>query len=704
VEIQAVLKLYRTWDPHIVIDHHNIGSSGIRRHRHIVTYANGKWGNNDPESDRENTAFAEGMFGQGIGKYKVENSYYSTFLRKFIDDYSPGNKAGNPVYSLSNGWISSDVNSYSPDRNKDLSLLSMPYTEDLGVQQVDRGGVLNWEVISFLNPIRDSVRGSVAVPTAKNRFAILMEIVTDHHTILKVNAMHASVISAIDLCQQRKNEIFEFFKKKDAEYIGLNNESPAHLTTVYQGAISYHNGPTTTGTNARINSNGGNEDYPFRKVYPLMGYDHGWGPEIFKLDGYYMPTNNNTNRWQNYTHYPRVLLNNMPQYPIKMGAFYVMDPRATEAARLLMMHGIEVYKLKDDVSLDYRFASQFLGPNRNPIWGITKNKVPYIGVLTTKMPRSREEIRNQYSTEANRMSLDYTRNLDGVPWIPLTEAQMPDMEDAPANGGGEWFDAHNGTNLLAKKGYYVIPTAQKWAKYAGFYIEPRSNCGLLFWAVWDSVVGGTSRGDVDITGKFDLELMKTFDYSAISKSALKRLYLPGEGPLDPEDFEPPYKGQNLNNVFNDKTGATIAKTPNVDDKAGTATVTVNNKDLKSGEWLLFFLYPTSDGAVLGNLKDGDIIAVSAQMWETEVDGVFEAKINMKELKDKGFQNATAYAFTYINESKNVYGHGTFETALIVSDDDDDKKICFDGCNAGYVFISLLAIVALALQANNRRKE
>jgi hypothetical protein len=62
------------------------------------------------------------------------------------------------------------------------------------------------------NPISDSLRGSVSVPTAKNRYAILMEIVSSHHTLLKVHAMYASVISAIDLCQQRKDEVFEFFR------------------------------------------------------------------------------------------------------------------------------------------------------------------------------------------------------------------------------------------------------------------------------------------------------------------------------------------------------------------------------------------------------------------------------------------------------------------------------------------------------------
>jgi hypothetical protein len=396
-----------------------------------------------------------------------------------------------------------------------------------------------------------------------------------------------------------------------------------------------------------------------------------------------MPNATTVNRWQDYEHFPRVLLNNMPQYPIKMGAFYVMDPRATEAVQLLLMHGIEVYRLDKDVSLDYRYASQFLGPSRNPIWGITKNRVPYIGVLTTKMPRSRAEIMNQYSTEANSMSLDFTSDINGVPWVPLSEAQMPDIVDAPVNGGGDWFDAPSGTSIVAKKGYYVIPTAQKWARFAGFYMEPRSNCGLLFWAAWDSVVGGTSQGNVDITGKFDMELVKTFDYTAIPKSALTRLFLPGEGPLDPLDFEPPYKGQNLSSLFRDKTGASLTQTPNIDSETGTVTITLDNNNLKNGDWLLFFFYPTNRG----NVANGDPIAVSAQVWETNGVGVFNAEISLQELKDKGIKDGTEYAITYINESKNVYGHGTYGTAFVIPDDDSICDII--GCNAGYLAIMLL---------------
>ena len=676
VEAQAALKLYRTWDPHLVIDHHNIGTGGILRHRHIVTFTNGKWANTDAEVDRENTAFAEGLFGQGISKYRVDNSFYTTYLRKFIDDYSPDNIAGNPLYSLSDSLTSSTTNSYSPTRNKDLSLVSMPYMESFGAQQVTRNGETNWEVVGMPNPGSDSVRSSATVPPAKNRFSILMEIVTYHHTWLKVNAMYASVVSAIDICKDRKDDVFNFFKNKDAEYTGLNNSSPAHLTTVYLGAIDYRNSG---------NSAGGNEAAPFRKIKPLDGYDHGWGPEIFKLDGHFMTAANTVQRWIDYTHYPRVILNNIPQWPIKMGAFYIMDPRATEAATILMRQGIEIYKLKEDVTLPTGSTYKFYGPNFAADWGITKNRTGYIGVFTTKVPRIREEIIDNYSTEANKISLNFTSNLDGVPWAPLTAAQTPTLEDAPEGGGGDWMLALPEHHVV-KAGHYVIPTAQKWARYAGFQLEPRSNCGLLFWAHWDSAVGGRSRGDVAIPN-FNLDLVKTFDYNAIPASALERVVFTEDENNKPNyTFVPPY--QDLNGNFSSLTdaGATV-ESAILDKKSGKITVTMKDACLHDEMWLTFFFYETRDKYV-------DILA---QVFEGETPGTYVATFDYNELLEEGLQPGYSYFIHYSNDYGDIFGYGTFTKGVLKYE--EIKEPLF-GCNAGLFAFALFGIMPFVIK---RRK-
>jgi hypothetical protein len=178
----------------------------------------------------------------------------------------------------------------------------------------------NREHLVMNSPSSDSTRSSATTPTSKNRFAVLMEINSSHHTWLKVHAQYAAAYSAIEQASIQKNELIAFFKEIDDKYTSLNNSSPEVLTTIYQGVVDYRNSG---------NGAGGNEGLPFRKNISNEN-DMGWGPGIFKVDGYAFPATGTThNRWQDYTHYPLTLLRNVPQYPIKMGAFYVMDPRAT---------------------------------------------------------------------------------------------------------------------------------------------------------------------------------------------------------------------------------------------------------------------------------------------------------------------------------------------------------------------------------------
>ena len=643
-EVRAALKLYRDWDPHIVIDHHNIGTGGILRHRHIVTATSGKWGNNDPENDWENTSFSEGLFGDGIQKYRNDDSFYKAFLREFIDDYSRGNTKGNPVYSLSDSLTSSSTSSYSPDRNKDLSLVSMPYMEAFNAAQVTRNGVTRWEVIAMPNPGSDSVRSTATVPAAKNRFSILMEIVTYHHTWLKVNAMYASVISAVDLASKRKEDVIGYFNGKDAEYINLNNDSynnppdrygHPRSVTVYQGAIDYRStaGSSNTG-------DGGNSAAPWRKIMPLTGYDHGFmdpntgqREEIFQLDGHVLSSASAVVRYQDYTHYPRAILNNIPQWPVKMGAFYILDPRATNAAEVLMRDGLEVYKLTEDVVLPYGSTYKIYGLDANgnptPNWGVRQNQyLAYNIVRTVKLPRNRADVIDNYSTEANKISPNFATSLAGQAWVPLTSAQTPSTTDAPTFGGGEWMLAPEGH--VAPAGHYVIPMTQKWARFGAFKLEPRSNCGLLFWGHYNSAV-------TSFPNQFDLDLVKVFDFTAIPKSALEHVYLVEDMNLKPaQPFGP--------SVFAnpaDLTGATIDSA--VQDEMGDFTVTIKSALLRDDMWLTFYFFDEANGVWL-NAPENGILAKVTQV----APGVFEAFFKFEELADAGLEYGDYYAIQYTN--------------------------------------------------------
>ncbi|MCL1876153.1 MAG: SYNERG-CTERM sorting domain-containing protein [Synergistaceae bacterium] len=699
-EIRAALKLYRKWDPHVVIDHHNIGAGNLLRHHHIVTYTNGKWGNNDPENDRENTSFAEGLFGDGVGKYKNDDSHYKKFLRKFIDDYSPGTApAGNNLYSLSDSLTTTSTSSYSPTRNQALSLVSMPYMEGANTQLVSRDSESVWEIIAFPNPGSDSVRSTATYPSAKNRFSILMEIVTYHHTWLKVNAMHASIISTIDLASKRKEDVFAFFKNKDAEYINLNNASYSNpndpyghprLVTVYQGAIDYRN---NTGSNT---GDGGNAAAPYRKIMPLTGYDHGWGPEIFKLDGHVLTNGSTPDRTRDYTHYPRSILNNIPQWPIKMGAFYVLDPRAKTAVEVLMRDGIPIYKLKEDVTLPagqtYKVYGIDAGGNKVDNWGVRRNNFfAYNLVRTIKLPRPRVDVIDNYSTEANKISPNFANTLAGQAWVPLTAAQTPSEADAPTHGGGDWFEAPAG--YVAKAGHYVIPMAHKWARFAAFKLEPRSNCGLLFWGHYNDIFAapGETVDQADISN-FNLDLVKTFDFTAIPASAIERVAFAEDLNNKPDDvFLPPAIDFPTTGLVNESASVQDAYQCPV---SGALKVTIKDACLHDGMWLTFFFFDDFDK---------NPIPVLMQVFEGDAPGEYKAEFPLDELLAEGLKYGVKYAIQYSNEAGDIFGYGTFTqgefsiaelkggdgggSCPIWGDDDECK-----GCNAGFAMLAFLALV------------
>jgi hypothetical protein len=416
-----------------------------------------------------------------------------------------------------------------------------------------------------------------------------------------------------------------------------------------------------------------------------------------------MTAANTTQRWIDYTHYPKALLSNIPQYPIKMGAFYIMDPRATEAANVLMRQGVEVYKLTKDVTLPSASTFKFYGPNRNENWGITKNRTGYIGVLTTKMPRPRTEVLDNYSTEANKISLNFQDTVAGVPWVPLTTAQTPTEADAPSSGGGDWFSMSS--NLVAKAGYYVIPTAQKWGRYAGFQLEPRSNCGLLFWAHWDSAVGGHASGNVaTIVDNFNLDLVKTFDYSAIPTSALKRLLYYEDSPdpklIDPNDLPPiPSKVPTAKDIagFNPKNSPVVGFKMNDDESIITATILDDKDEIYNGMTLVFYFYDPK----------GKLITALTQAWDGEKDGTYEVQFSYDDLLKNGLKPGNEYPFAFadvivdVATGKLVVGNNYVSWGAAFPFGAKEEE-CLIGCNAvSYAMFALLAIVPFIVRKKKK---
>jgi hypothetical protein len=521
------------------------------------------------------------------------------------------------------------------------------------------------EVIDMPNPGSDSVRSTAAYPPSRNRFAVLMEIVSSHHTFLKVHSMYGAAISAMEQAVKQKDELHAFFRGKDAEYRNLSNSSPEVLTTIYLGAIDYK----------RTGDAGGNAAEPWRKILQT-NHEMGWGPGIFKLDGYgYVGTTTTQDRSIDYTHYPELRLKNVPQYPIKMGAFYVVDPRATSAVNELMRHGIEVYKLKNDVTLPNNSTFKFCGPNGSANWYVTKNTTLYVNIYSTKVPRTRAEIRDNFGRSLT----------DAQMYGSGTNASDPDVY-MPEAGGGDWIPAPAGH--VAKAGYYLVPTAQKLGRLAGFKLEPRANCGLLFWGHFDDAVGLNRHvapvANQPLSVNFNLDLVKTFDYSAIPSSALESLSFAEDRNEKPNDtFTPPYPGMGSNFLGLTDAGANLTSTVQ-DGATGKITITVEDACLYDGMWLTFFFYD----------ENGKNFGVLGQVFESGP-GTVKAVLGYEELISAGLVPGKTYFIHYGNEIGDICGYGTLTKGALAFTEykegpqkpDPDER----GCNASYAAFAFFLI-------------
>jgi hypothetical protein len=224
-------------------------------------------------------------------------------------------------------------------------------------------------------------------------------------------------------------------------------------------------------------------------------------------------------------------------------------------------------------------------------------------------------------------------------------------------GGGEWVSV---PNYVAPAGHFVVPTAHKLARFIGFKMEPRSNCGLLFWGHYNNGVTSlptyriaNSQYEIVNPGQFDLHLAKTFDYSAIPMSALERVYGVEDLNLKPaEPFAPPYL--NLNGNFSSLTDAGAKVESAVQSETtGELTLTIKSALLHDGMWLTFYFYEKD---MPGWRSEG----VLGQVFQVGVvPNTYKAVLSYADLTEAGLEPGDNYAVHYANDWGDIYGYGTF---------------------------------------------
>ncbi|MCL1875591.1 MAG: hypothetical protein FWF87_04965 [Synergistaceae bacterium] len=450
-ETRAHVKLWRKWNPVIVLDEH--ATDGVR-HRHPLNYNSGLNPNADHDFKNFNRLFMESVFGVGIGPNSdPANNYFRKYMTELFTKEPELFTDNRPPLTA--------------------SVRVVPYMESYAgtaVSTID--GVYERRPTAFLAGGSESVRTTTAMPTIKNRLTLLLECHSHNEYRYRVHTQYAATISAIEHLTKQKDAIHSYLKAKDEE---ATNRTDATLSE-WKIYPSFNGNPVSD------------------------DYDLGFGKGLITIEGYAYtkdasgdrtvntvdPTENRV--WENLECRTRFV----PTSEVPMGALYILDPAAQSSVEVLLMHGVKVSRLKEDVVIPADKMLKFYNPAQaRGNWTVSLNSTPYEGSAVV----------NLGSIVAN--------------WNPLSN------------------------DLVSTKGHYVISTAQPFGKFAAFLLEPRASDGLCYWGFWNEQLFSTENS---AGGSFDI--VKTSSYAVIPESALEQLVLPED-----EEQAPPLKGDEIEAIF-----------------------------------------------------------------------------------------------------------------------------------------------------------
>ena len=432
-EARAHVRLWRKWNPAIVLDEH--ATDGVR-HRHPLNYNSGLNPNVDPDFKTFNRLLLESIFGVGIGpKSDPSNNFFKKYMSELATK-EPG------LFSDGRPGLTESVR-------------VVPYMEGyggVGLVSTDTGGNER-RPGHFTAGGSDSVRTTTAMPTIKNRLTLLLECHSHNNFRYRVHVQYAATISAIEHLSKQKDDILNYLKSKD--------EAASNRTTP-----------------------DGVKIYPTYNSSPVSDdYDLGFGKGLITIEGFAYAANASGDRisttidptedrtWENLECRTKFL----PTSEVPMGALYILDPAAKSSVEVLLMHGVKVYRLIEDVKLPASSTLKFYNPaNARGNWTVSFASSSYEGAAVV----------NLSSIVAD--------------WNPVSA------------------DGH-----VVTAGHYVISTAQPFGKFAAFLLEPRASDGLCYWGFWNEQLFSSEN---NASGSFDI--VKTSSYSLIPASALEQLILP----------------------------------------------------------------------------------------------------------------------------------------------------------------------------------
>jgi hypothetical protein len=453
-ETSAAMKIHVKWDPAVIVDSHATNGS---RHRMPLLYGFGNNTNNYPEFERANLLYALSVFAPD-----------STFHKNMLDVIEEA--TNNKQVVTSNDTIVPQQSTYVPSYCESPSTATFTGRIEPGVTEI--------LPTVFVNGSTDDARYGTSLPTLKNRLALLLECHSHNYYKYRKDVQYQAFYSLIDQAIKQKASIKALFKSIDDK---AKARAAADNTL---GAVVHYRGSAAS-----------------------LDYDLGAGMGMISVDVFRRAINDSPNSGDrtsstfDFSTAITVAVENRMRYiPVAgqntpLGALYIFEPAADKAAALLIKHGVEVMRLKEDVVVSK--LEQFCNPSYSSgraVWA-WQNYLPQTAVY---------------------------------------EGQRP---IATQNISADWFER---TDQIIPAGYYVVSTAQPLGNFIGFMIEPKTNDGLCFWNFYDTPGVSTERNG-STAGICSFDLRKTDKYSAIPASALEivKVVASGNPTTEAEDISEP---------------------------------------------------------------------------------------------------------------------------------------------------------------------